>query len=129
MDQSVFLHHVGLHGEHKDKTMFFYQDVLGLELVKTFRLSKDLTREIFGMAEPVEVLAFQDDGIYIEIFLDKETPYPTYQHIGLSVENLTNLIQQCKQKNVNTFSVKKGEKILWFIKDYSGNLFEIKQKD
>lgn len=48
--------------------------------------------------------------------------------MGLAVENLEEFIVHCRNNDVITYSVKKGEKILWFIKDYSGNIFEIKQQ-
>jgi len=128
MKESTQLHHVGVHCDDKKKALFFYQDVLGLELVKTFSLSKELTENIFGLARSVDVLAFQNSGIYIEIFLTSYQRKPSCHHVGLTVENLEEFIVHCQNHDVVTYSVKKGEKTLWFIKDFSGNIFEIKQQ-
>ena len=128
MNESIRLHHVALHCDDKKMALRFYQDILGLELVKTFSLTKELTEKIFGLEKVVEVLAFQDSGIYIEIFLINSQRQPSCHHVGLAVENLEEFIVHCRNHDVITYSVKKGEKILWFIKDYSGNIFEIKQQ-
>ena len=128
MNQSVRFHHVAFHCNDKDKALFFYQDILGLDLVKTFSLSRELTNDIFGLNEPVDVIAFQNDGIYIEIFFISSPNIASCHHVGLIVEDLEEFIDFCRNNDVVTYSVKKEQKPLWFIKDFSGNIFEIKQQ-
>ena len=122
------LHHIGVQCKNKEQTILFYQKILGLDLVKSFFLDPEISYSIFNILRNVEVLAFQNDAVYIEVFIGDGPYKPDYNHTCIVVENIKNFIAQCESFNVESFSVKKGEKLLWFIKDFSGNLFEIKEE-
>ena len=128
MTTSVQIHHIALQCDDKNKTMVFYQKVLGLILTKSFTVSKELTKEIFDIDQEVEVLVFQDSNVYLEVFIIQNGQNKSCNHIGLIVDNLSEFIDVCNHHHVTYYSVKKSDKIIWFIKDFSGNIFEIKQR-
>lgn len=127
MNQDIKLHHIALHGNNRERTLLFYTKILGMTLSKTFFLSNRLSKEIFDVDEKIEVLAFQKNEMYFEIFLLSNSNLPSCHHVGLHVENLEEFLSHCQKYDVKPYSVKKKEKTLWFIKDFFGNIFEIKQ--
>jgi hypothetical protein len=51
-----------------------------------------------------------------------------YQHICIEIENTEELIEKCKKYDLESIIIKKNEKNLLFIRDFSNNLYEIKQR-
>jgi predicted enzyme related to lactoylglutathione lyase len=128
MVKSVQIYHIALQCDEKNKAMVFYQQVLGLNLTKSFKLSRELTKEIFDIDKGTEVLVFQDSNVYIEVFIMQNIQNRSCNHIGLIIYNLKEFIEVCNHHHITCFSVKKGEKIIWFVKDFSDNIFEIKER-
>ena len=128
MDNQVLFHHVAVQCEDKNEVFSFYQDLLGLTLRKSFILSKELSQQIFNVKKEIEVMAFKNASMYLEVFLYSQRNHSKCNHIGILVDHLPEFIKKCDDLSINWYNVKKGEKILWFIKDHSGNIFEIKQR-
>ena len=101
---------------------------MGLDLIKSFELSKELTQKIFNLDIAVEVLVFQNSTVYLEVFNMPRDHERSCVHIDLMVEDIAEFINICDQHAIHHYSVQKGEKTLRFVKDYSENIFEIKQR-
>ncbi|MEW5767584.1 MAG: VOC family protein [bacterium] len=119
-------HHIGLEATDKEKAAIFFEEILGIPKVKSFTLSSDLAEAIFGPAKEIEVETFAGEGIIIEVFITDQKVRPLYSHVCLVVPNRPELITKCEAYGIIPNVVKKGDKELLFIRDFSGNLFEIK---
>jgi len=119
------LKHVALHNEDREKAKTFFTKIFGLSFKKTFNLNKQLTNKIFGINEDVTVDVYANEKIYLEIFITDLKTNHGFQHVCIKVENKKEFIKQCKKYDIKPILIKKGEKTLLFIRDYSGNLFEI----
>jgi hypothetical protein len=128
MNEETALKHVALQYSDRKQAEIFFTKVLGLKLKKTFTLSKELSNEIFGAKEEVIVDAYANDHSYFEIFITKRETNYTYEHIGIDINNEDEFIKRCKKYGIEPKFVKKGEKTLLFIKDFAGNLFEVKNR-
>jgi len=128
MDDQIKLHHIALQCDNKEEAILFYQDTLGLNETKSFFLSERLAYNIFNLNQSVEVIVFQNDSVYIEVFIVLGKIKKTCAHTCLLVYNLSEFIDLCKKNHVDYFSVKKEDRDLWFVKDFSGNIFEMKEK-
>ena len=128
MDDQIKLHHIALQCDNKEEAILFYQDTLGLKETKTFFLSESLTYSIFSLNHPVEVIVFQNDSLYIEVFIVTGKNEKTSAHTCLLVDNIVEFIDLCKKNHVDYYSVKKEDRNLWFAKDFSGNILEMKEK-
>ena len=127
----VLIKHVALCMDSKDHARSFYQDVLHAELVKEFFISSSLVKDIFSMdieEEILSVMVFEVENMLFEIFIHDKLVPSSFNHVCISVDDLKGFIKQCRKLNLAVLNIKKEEKILVFIKDYSGNLFEIKVK-
>ena len=128
MDDQIKIHHIALQCDNKEKAILFYHKTLGLKETKTFFLSESLTYSIFSLNLSVEVIVFQNDSLYIEVFIVPVENEKTCAHTCLLVDNLVEFINLCKKNHVDYYSVKKEDRNLWFVKDFSGNIFEMKGK-
>ncbi|KYK30303.1 MAG: hypothetical protein AYK22_04155 [Thermoplasmatales archaeon SG8-52-3] len=127
MKKEVKTLHVSLQYSNRKKAEIFFNKILGLKLNKTFTLSKDLSNQIFNIDEEVIVDVYSNDKAYFEVFITKIITKYNFEHICIEIDNKKEFIEICKSYGLKPIFVKKGEKTLLFIKDFSGYLFEIKE--
>ncbi|CAB1080301.1 hypothetical protein D1AOALGA4SA_7985 [Olavius algarvensis Delta 1 endosymbiont] len=79
---------------------------------------------IFTFMRPL----YTDATTHFEIFVtDQCNPSPRpIEHLCLAVDDLPGFIEKCRSMQVEVARIPKGDKTLTFIKDFDGNLFEIK---
>ena len=123
------LNHVALVCSSEQSANDFYEAVLGLEIIKSWVLSEDLANEIFGMKRECQVLVYGNDRFTAEVFVAADFPggEAGFEHVCLEVEDVEEFVRRCKARHVTMNRVRKGDRLLTFIKDYDGNLFEIKE--
>ncbi|MBW2004740.1 MAG: VOC family protein [Deltaproteobacteria bacterium] len=119
--------HIGITINEESDIQAFYKDLLGLKEINKFDLFDDLSEKIFGINNTVPVRYFSSDDLGIELFLTDKEQKPVYNHICISVQNRDNMIKKAKSMGFPVTKIKRESKdYLLFIKDNSGNIFEIK---
>lgn len=129
MEALVLLQHVGLTCSTEDNADRFYQDLLGLNKSGPKTLSSDLSKAIFNLDAELQLINYIGDNIHFEIFIAKRlnTSPSQIEHLCLGVENISDFTEKCRRVDLEVSLISKGDKTLTFIKDYDGNLFEIKE--
>ncbi len=124
------LNHVGIINKSEDEARRFYRDVLGLAITKEYVVPAELSRQIFSLSRDIKMLVFEKEGAKIEVFIAPEyTPStPNIIHTGFLLDDLPGLMEKAGQAGVEQITGKTKDKTVYFIRDYSGNLIEIKQK-
>ena len=112
----------------REKAEIFFTSILEIPKVKSFSLTADLSDAIFSLRRPVEIDVYDNGSIAIEVFITGENKPPGFEHTCIEVKNIPKLIERCKQYGLTPSTIKKGEKDLLFIKDFSGNVYEIKEQ-
>lgn len=128
MCEKTTLQHVALQYIDSKKADIFFTKILGLTLEKEFCLSEDLSDRIFGIKENVDIKIYGDEQIKFEIFFSQKPKNIGFEHICIEIQDKERFIERCNKYDIKPIFVKKGEKILLFIKDYADNLFEIKER-
>jgi catechol 2,3-dioxygenase-like lactoylglutathione lyase family enzyme len=128
MTEAVKTKHIALQYSDRKKAEIFFTKILLIPLNKTFTLSKDLTDDIFNINEQVTVDVYSNKNAYFEIFITKFNKKYSFEHTCIEVNNKEEFVERCKKYRIKPNFVKKGNKELLFIRDFSGNLFEIKEK-
>ena len=129
MTKETKINHVALTYSDKEKADVFFNKILGLKLKKTFTLLPELSYQIFGIKQKVTAFSYENEHTRFEIFInDKESEY-TYEHTCILIDNKNEFIKRCKQHGLNPFVVEKDGKEYLFVRDFNGNLFEIKERD
>ncbi|MFO7843837.1 MAG: VOC family protein [Bacteroidales bacterium] len=119
--------HIAITVTGSDEIINFYQRILGMEEVRNFVLDKSLSAKIFGVKENLPVYLMQKDDLVLEIFIYKQNQQPV-NHLCISVENREKLTKELQEKGYETIIIERKQPDLVFIKDKSGNIFEIKQR-
>ena len=126
----MHIDHVGVINKSEEEAIRFYEDLLGFSKTKESLLPPVLCEQLFAVPSEIKLLVFEGNGIKFEVFIcpDCEQPFPEFRHIGFLLENLPEFIKKAEQAGVKHISAQKDDKTVDFIKDFSGNLIEIKQK-
>ena len=121
--------HIGITINEESDIQAFYKDLLGLKEINKFDLFDDLSEKIFGISNTVPVSLFSNDDLLIELFLTDKKQKQVYNHICISVKNRDDIIKKATSMGFPVTKIKRESKDdLLFIKDNSGNIFEIKSQ-
>jgi catechol 2,3-dioxygenase-like lactoylglutathione lyase family enzyme len=123
----MIISHVGLVCSSEEHADQFYANVLGLTKAAPKTLPAELTQSLFGYNKPIQILNYQNEGSHFEIFIDagKQKNLPI-EHTCIEVANMEEFLDTCRRMKVEVRQVSKGDKVIVFIEDYDGNLFEVK---
>ena len=126
----MVLNHIGIVNESEETAKRFYADFLGLEKTREFVVATELSEQLFSVSREIKVLVFESQGIKIEVFICPECrpPSPELRHIGFLVGDLPAIQEKARRTGVEVIEGRAGEKIVHFLKDFSGNLIEIKAR-
>jgi len=128
MTKGVKTKHIALQYSDRKKAEIFFNKILLIQLNKTFTISKELSNDIFDIKEEVIVDVYSNGDSYFEVFITNIKTNYNYEHICIEVENEEEFVKRCKKYKIEPKYVKKGNRELLFIRDFSGNLYEIKEK-
>ena len=124
------LRHVGLTCGSEENSDRFYRDLLGLEKSAVKTLPARLSEAIFNLDAELRIINYTGENVHFEIFITRQLidQDGRIEHACLEVADLESFLEKCHAMEVEISQISKGEKILTFIKDFDGNLFEITRK-
>lgn len=123
------LNHIGIANKSEEQAIEFYQDFLGLEKTREILLPPELSGQLFSLSQEIKVLVFEKPGIKIEVFIsDFQHANPNFTHFGMMLDNFSEVTEKAQRSHVDLIIGKHKDKTVYFLKDFSGNLIEIKQK-
>ncbi|MFO0792637.1 MAG: VOC family protein [Candidatus Brocadiaceae bacterium] len=123
------LNHIGITNKSEKQAIQFYQDFLGLEKTREILLVPELSEQLFSLSQEIKVLVFEKPGIKIEVFIsDFQHAHPNFTHFGIMLDNFSEVTEKARRSQVDLIVGKHKEKSVYFLRDFSGNLIEIKQK-
>lgn len=122
----VELKHVALHFSEKEKAETFFTKIFNLQKLKEFSLSIELSQKVFGIEKQVEIAVYGNEKTAFEVFFTEKIPVG-YAHVCVSVPSIEELRKKCEQFQVRFFTAEKEGRELYFVRDFSGNLYEIKE--
>ncbi len=122
------LNHIALQYPCKKDAETFFTKILGIKKEREFNVPIELANSIFSINKEVDVIVFGNEKIRFEIFIANEAKELSYEHICLEVENKKDFIKQSGKYGIEPIFIKKGDKILLFIRDFANYLYEIKEK-
>ena len=128
MEERTLLNHVALKCKDEEGAKTFFTDILGIPLTKKFGISGDLSETIFGIKGNVDILVYDNNETRFEVFIGQVGKKHGYEHTCIEIDDKNEFINRCKKYEIEPISVKKEGKDILFVRDYSGNLFEVKEK-
>ena len=121
------LEHIALSVKNTSEIEAFYKDILGMKEVRNFVLNENLAEKIFGIPQETAVVLLQKEDLVLEIFLSDEPRVKSFNHICIAVADREKLMKVVNQNNYEVIRIERDYSDLVFIKDNSGNTFEIKE--
>ncbi len=122
------LNHVGIINKSEEQALKFYNEFLGLEKTKEMLLAPELSEQLFSVSKEIKVMVFENEGLKIEVFIsDFQPENPNFTHFGIMVDSLPEITEKSRQFNADLIIGKYKDKTVYFLKDFSGNIIEVKQ--
>ena len=124
----MVLKHVALVCRSEENSDRFYHSLLGLPKLSSKTLPAELSESLFNVAADIPILNYGDDEIGFEIFIFDKDPGDTVkiEHTCLAVGDRQAFLEKCRSSDIEILQVPKGDDFVVFIRDYDGNVFEIK---
>ncbi len=121
--------HMGLACSTEKNADRFFVMVLGLEKSEPKALPCSVSEGLFGLCADLSMIYYSGDGLQFEVFIVPERPRSNDSiiHACIEVADRAVLLERCEAHDVEVLRVRKGDSLLTFVRDYDGNLFEIKQ--
>jgi catechol 2,3-dioxygenase-like lactoylglutathione lyase family enzyme len=126
----MILRHVALACSSEKNSDRFYKDLLGLEKSEPNNLPISLSKAIFDIDSPLTMINYRNEEIHFEIFItaDSKRGVNPIAHVCIEIDNLVTFLKKCDDLKVQVSRIPKGDRILTFVRDFDGNLFEIKHR-
>ena len=121
------LEHIAIAVNNPSEIKDFYKGLLGMKEVRSFILNEDLAQKIFGIQKETPVVLLQKEDLVLEVFLLDESLKNGFNHICFSMADREELVKAANQNNYEVIRIERDFSDLVFIKDHSGNTFEIKE--
>ena len=124
----MILRHVALTCSSEKNSDRFFKNLLGLEKSEPKTLPSSLSRAIFNVDSKLLMINYLSEHAHFEIFIIGHSMNLVRHlaHICLEVDDLQGFLKKCRDLEVEVSQIPKGDRTLTFIRDFDGNLFEIK---
>lgn len=125
----MLLNHVGVFNKNREDALGFYRDFLGFEFTRETAVPRELSEQLFTVSRDITMMVFEKNGIKVEVFICPECrqPSPHLSHTGFLLENFPEVLTKASKSGVDLITGRTKDKTVYFIRDFSGNLIEIKQ--
>lgn|SRR6056297_3508497 len=121
------LWHVALQINDIQEVKSFYEKLLDFEVQYEFEIDQETAYQIFGVNKPLQVVKMQKDKMFLELFVDPQPLKMIYHHMCIAVDDPGKLAEQSSRSGYQVISKEREHGMLYFIKDATGNMFELKQ--
>ena len=124
----MILKHLALTCSSEEKSDKFYQNLLGMQKSAPKTIPPSLSKALFDIDAELKIINYSDDRLHFEIFFTDRAKSDTrpIEHACLEVDGLEVFLEKCRALKVTIIQAPKGDKLITFISDNDGNLFEIK---
>ena len=124
----MILRHVALTSSSEEKSDKFYQALLGLKKSKPKTIPPALSKALFDINSELKIINYLDEHLHFEIFVTSHnnSSVRRIEHVCLEIDDIAAFLEKCRTLQVKIVQVPRENKLLTFISDDDGNLFEIK---
>jgi len=128
MTEETKLHHIALEFEKKEQAEIFFTKILLLSQAKSYSLSKELSKSLFGLEKPIDVILYENKYVRFEVFFTPVQMKHGCTHACIEVQDKSSFIARCRTYQLEPFIIKKDGRELLFVRDFSSNLYEVKEQ-
>ena len=124
----MILRHIALTCSSEKISDKFYKNLLGLQKSDPKTIPPSLSKALFDINSELKIINYLDDFLHFEIFITRHnhSGIRRIEHVCLEVDDLSAFLEKCRTLQMKIVQVPRGDKLLTFVSDDNGNLFEIK---
>ena len=105
---------------------------MGLERTEPKTLPRETAEALFGVETDLTMVYYQDENSQFELFIHPHLKSfngarGNVSHDCIQVEDKDGFVEKCEEAGCDVMRVPKGDKVLTFVRDLDGNLFEVQQ--
>jgi catechol 2,3-dioxygenase-like lactoylglutathione lyase family enzyme len=121
---------VALTSSSEKKSDKFYKSLLGLQKSAPKTIPPALSKALFGINSELKIINYLNDYLHFEIFFTSHnhSSVRPIEHVCLEIDDLAAFLEKCRTLHVIIVQIPWKDKLLTFISDDDGNLFEIKSQ-
>jgi catechol 2,3-dioxygenase-like lactoylglutathione lyase family enzyme len=125
----MILRHLALTCSSEERSDKFYKNLLGLQKSDPKTIPPALSKALFDINSELKIINYLDDFLHFEIFITRHNTsgIRRIEHVCLEVDDLAEFLEKCRTLQVKIVQVPRADKVLTFVSDDDGNLFEIKR--
>ncbi len=126
------LEHAALVCGSQKKAETFYQGILGLRKAKSQTLDREMAKKIFDQPFACDITLYKNQDLAVEVFVphgEVEIRPGGFSHLCLKVDDREAFMEACRDAGLEVRRIPRGDGFLVFVKDFDGNLFEIKGRE
>lgn len=124
------IEHIAVSSNTEEDSNKFFTKLLDMKKERDFVVSNELMEQFFGVRKDQRVFRYGNDEVSVEVFItdDNSKILDKFTHICLVIEDREKLIEKAKQLNFKVIKIprKNSDGFYLFLRDYFGNLYEIK---
>jgi len=124
------LEHVAVSANSEQQSDRFFIELLGLKKTRAFSLAAELNREFFGVEQEIRIARYSNDHLDVEVLVteDDTRSKDLYTHACLMVEDRDAFEKRARSMGLDVVHVPKKDSDTYylFVKDFFGNIYEIK---
>lgn len=126
---SAMFNHVAVVNGSEGKARLFYGLLLGLDEAYRFQVDAWLAQKIFGVEKDLAVLVFTAKNFKLEVFIlpQENLIVPRINHICLDVPDRAGFLSKLRREGLEVLEIPREHGVTVFVKDFYGNLLEIKE--
>jgi len=126
----MILRHLALTCSSEERSDKFYKNLLGLQKSEPKTIPPTLSKALFDLDSELKLINYRNEYLHFEIFFTDHNTSSVrrIEHVCLEVDDLAEFLEKCRTLQVKIVQVPRGNKLLTFVSDDDGNLFEIKSE-
>jgi catechol 2,3-dioxygenase-like lactoylglutathione lyase family enzyme len=121
------LKHIAISINDKAEINDFYVNILGFEPAYDFVLDNRTAYDIFGIDYDIPVFVLKKSYVMLELFLTVEKNAGSAGHICLEINNFEETLSKIQSYKYRYNLIEREGKQICFVRDRSGNMFELKK--
>lgn len=119
------LKHIGLQVSQNDFEEL-YANIFNGEERFSFMLEEEIGKAVFDIGKRIKVVFMMIGEVEIEFFIHEKEPERTYNHICMTIPDPKKVYEKAMKSGYWTFQRCSNDKETYFVRDNSGNMFELK---
>ncbi len=121
------LKHIGLQVSQNDFEELYTKIFNGEERF-SFMLEEEIGKAVFDIEKRIKVVFMMIGEVEMEFFIHDKEPERTYNHICMKIPDPKQVYEKAMESGYWTYQRCSNDKETYFIRDNSGNMFELKDQ-